>query len=104
MALYLQEPLDGALEAGQVALHGPPDFPKIHPNILVDEYVAHRSDLRPRHQGMRIVKISAELCGSLADDLEVVNDPDLVQFVLLESLSASGDIALDMLYGLEHIS
>jgi hypothetical protein len=53
---------------------------------------------------MRIVKISAELCGSLADDLEVVNGPDLVQFVLLESFSASGDVTLDMLYGLEHIS
>jgi hypothetical protein len=70
----------------------------------VDEYVAHRNGLRPRHHGMRIVKISAELCGSLADDLEVVNGPDLVQFVLLESFSASGDVTLDMLYGLEHIS
>ena len=95
MALYLQEPLDGALEAGQVALHSPPNFPEIHPEILVDEYVAHRNDVRPGHLGMRIVKISAELCRSLANDLEVMNDPDLDQFVLLESCSASGGVTLD---------
>jgi hypothetical protein len=53
---------------------------------------------------MRIVKISAELCRSLADDLEVRNNPDLDQVVLLESFSASGGVALGILYGLEHIS
>jgi hypothetical protein len=93
--LQIQEPLDSELEAGQVALYSVPDFPEIHPEILMDEYVAHRNNLRPWHLGMRIVKISAELCRGLADDLEVMNNPDLDQFVPVEGIPASGRVTLD---------
>src|SRR5215475_4461683 len=70
----------------------------------MDEYVAHRNDLRPWHLGMRIVKISAELCRSLANDLEVMSNPDLDQFVLVEGIPASGRVTLDTVDRIEDVS
>jgi hypothetical protein len=70
-----------ASEHWQVALHDLPYLAQIDPEIIVNNNVSHPGDLRPRNLWVKRSKLARELACGLADDLDIVNNPGLDQFV-----------------------
>ncbi len=65
-------------------LDGPPDLLEINTEIEVDENISHSLDDCPGHFRMQFLEPITHLAGSLANDLYVVDDPVLDQFVGIE--------------------
>ena len=98
-----QQRLDGCLESGEIGFHCFPYLVQVHTKILVDQHVAHGHDLGPRNLRISGLKLPAELSSSLANDLNVVKDPDLDQLVLLECLFSAGRVSFDRRDGVEDV-
>ena len=72
------------LQSGQVILNRSPDFLDVHTEVLVNQHVARGDDLRPWHVRVSGKEFVAQLAGGLSDDLYVVNEPRLEQFILFD--------------------
>lgn len=70
----------------------------------MNKNVAHTDNLRPRNIRNAFTSLVGQSAGSLADDLQVTNAPTLNQFFLLERLTASGGVTLNVLNCFENVA
>lgn len=81
-------------ECGDVTVHNPPDLIGIHAEVCINQDVPKTDHLFPRNAGRSASQTRGKTCGCLTDDLEVVDHPDLHQFIPHERLAASNGIPL----------
>lgn len=61
----------------QVAFDYRPDYGDIYAEVVMNQNVPHADDLGPRHFQMTIPEVGRERACRLADDLQVMQNPDL---------------------------
>jgi hypothetical protein len=81
-------PADLLVQSGQIAFDCRPDFVKVDAEVVVDQDVAHPDDCAPGDLGVPALELGGEPATRLADDLEVVDDPDLNKGFAIERLAA----------------
>src|ERR1019366_2453927 len=79
----------------QVPHDGRPDFLEVDAEVVVYENVPHRGYLGPGNVRMRASDLIRQASDRFANDLEVMKDPGLNQFVAIECRSATARILLD---------
>lgn len=99
----LEQASDLFLENRQIPFYYRPDFRQVDAKIVMNQYMAHFDDLWPGNLLVGLAKCRAELTGCFADNLDVVNHPDMNEFVFLEDGPAPLRIPFDPLDGIEDI-
>jgi hypothetical protein len=61
-----------------------PHLLQIDSEVNVDEDIAHADDQFPRNMRFLVFEIVAESCGRLSNDLDLVNDIRLDEFIIME--------------------
>jgi hypothetical protein len=69
----------------------------IDAEVLVNQSVAHSDDFLPRNLGMGIPEWSGDQPAGFSDNLNVVHDPGLDEFVVVEGLTPACRVFLDTL-------
>jgi len=80
-----------------IAVDDRPDFLRVHAKICVNQNIPKTDHLFPGNAGRSASKVRGEAGGCFPDDPEMVDHPDLHQFVLQESISAPDGIPLNLL-------
>ena len=78
--------LDVALQNRQVPCGSHSNLPQIQAEVLMHEDVSQGDEFRPLHVGVPGAKCRRQPAGGLADDLQVVNHPNLQHLVAPEGL------------------
>lgn len=76
-----EKTLDLAGKRGKITRDRNPHLVQIQSEVLVNEDVAHGDDFRPLHFRMRGAGSGRNASGSLPDHLQVMDHPDLQQFI-----------------------
>ena len=87
----------------QVPHDGRLDFLEVDAEVVVYENVPHRGYLGSRNVRMRASDLIRESSDRFANDLEVMKDPGLDQFIAIECRSATARILLDALDRLQDV-
>ena len=91
----LQEPFNRSLQGGQVAGGGFPDDVRVDLEVAVHQDISHTDDLCPRYVLRQGSDLRRKRSSSLADDLQVSDEPSLEQFVMLERFLAPIDVTIN---------
>jgi hypothetical protein len=95
--------LERALQPREVSLNHPPYFFKVDTKVIVNQYIPHGNNLWPRDRGILFVELTAKFRCSFSNNLKVVNNPGLNQFILFKFNTACGDVAFNPFNSFQHI-
>src|ERR1035437_645807 len=98
-----QNVLDHSLQDWQIIFHNRPNQTHFDSKVPVDEDIAPANRLGPYLLRMQLPELHRQPTGGLAEDEEIVNDPGLHQFVLLERSTPPRGVLLDMLNGFQNV-
>ena len=76
-----------ALEFGKVIGERVPHLVKVNPKIVVNQHVSLVHNIGPRNMRMPLLQCFGEAAGGLSNNLDVVNGPNLEEFVPKEELA-----------------
>lgn len=99
----MQQPIDLALQGGQIADGGAPDLIEVDAEVTVDQHVPHTNGQRPRQGWCEVTNGLRNMRKRLAKNLKMVDDPCLNQLVRVKSGSTPRHVFLDALDGFDRI-
>jgi len=80
-----------------------PDLVEVDAEVIVDQDIAHGDDLRPGNDRMFRMKVAPQLRCRLTQNLKMVYDPNLDQFVRNEAGVSPGRVLLNAINGIDHV-
>ncbi|MCG3199892.1 MAG: hypothetical protein GHCLOJNM_04420 [bacterium] len=98
-----QQRFNASFQRRKVSFGSHPDLLGVNTEVIMNQDISHRYNLRPGYFRMGLMELAADSCGCLTDNLKVMDNPSLHEFTVIEFFSTARNIPFDSLDRLKNI-